>query len=149
MLEKILTTKQLPVWADQYAQAVAAAYQPDCIILFGSVARGEQDTDSDIDILVIGGELPGDQRSRFRELMRLRPVLAPIQVHAYSRDEWESMMAQQHLTVLEALHDGQALYGESLFKQWRRRFHEWEEQGLQRTGCSWVVPNTTLHDSMN
>ena len=95
MLEKILTTKQLPVWADQYAQAVAAAYQPDCIILFGSVARDEQDTDSDIDILVIGGELPGDQRSRFRELMRLRPVLAPIQVHAYSRDEWESMMAQR------------------------------------------------------
>ena len=73
MLEKILTTRHLPIWAEEYAQSVAAAYNPDCIILFGSVARGAQKQDSDIDILVVGGDLPASHRERFRLLMRLRP----------------------------------------------------------------------------
>ncbi|MCB0073455.1 MAG: nucleotidyltransferase domain-containing protein [Caldilineaceae bacterium] len=143
MLEKILTTEQLPIWADQYANTVANAYAPDCIVLFGSVARNEHKVDSDIDILVIGGDLPDDATLRFRELMRLRPALAPIQVHAYSRDEWEAMMMQKHLIVLEALNDGKVLHGERLFAQWRQRFREWKEEGLRRTDCSWIVTSSS------
>ncbi|RIK35208.1 MAG: hypothetical protein DCC55_31025 [Chloroflexi bacterium] len=140
MLEQILTTDQLPVWAEEYACSVATAYQPDCIILFGSVARNAQQKGSDIDILVIGGDLPADPRERFRLLMRLRPLLAPIQVQSFTRAEWERMMARKHLTVLEALSDGRPLHGRPLFARWRRQFQHWREQGLRRTGCSWVVP---------
>jgi len=42
MLEKILTTKRLPIWAEGCAQSMASAYYRDCIILFGSVARNTQ-----------------------------------------------------------------------------------------------------------
>jgi predicted nucleotidyltransferase len=140
MLEKILTTGQLPLWAEEFACSVATVYQPDCIILFGSVARNTQQQGSDIDILVIGGDLPVDPRERFRLLMRLRPLLAPIQVQSFTREEWEQMMTQKHLTVLEALSDGKPLYGQPLFARWYRHFQRWQDQGLHRTDCSWVIP---------
>src|ERR1700722_15582491 len=37
----------------QFARAVAAQFQPDKIILFGSHAYGEPHADSDVDILVV------------------------------------------------------------------------------------------------
>ncbi len=140
MLEKILTTSQLPIWAEEYAQSVASTYNPDCIILFGSVARNNQQQDSDIDILVIGGELPANHRERFRVLIRLRPRLAPIQVQTFTWGEWERMIADKHVTVLEALRDGKALHGHGLFAQWRQQFQGWLHLGLRRTDCTWVIP---------
>jgi predicted nucleotidyltransferase len=144
MLETILTTHQLPIWAEEFSRSVVAAYRPDCVILFGSVAQGAQTQDSDIDILVIGGDLPADHRARFRLLMRLRPLLAPIQVHSFTRGEWDQMMATKRVTALEALRDGRALHGQRLFARWRRQFRRWEGLGLRRTECSWVVPPALL-----
>ena len=140
MLEKLLTPQMLPIWAEGYALSVAVAYDPDCIILFGSVARNAQKQDSDIDILVIGGALPANYRERFRLLMRMRPHLAPIQIQTYTRAEWEKMMADKHVTVLEALRDGKALHGQELFVQWRQQFQRWQDLGLRRTDCTWVIP---------
>lgn len=136
----LLTTQQLPIWAEDYARSVTAVYRPDCVILFGSVARNEQQRDSDIDILIIGGHLPMDQRQRFRLLMRLRPLLAPIQVQTFTRAEWDRMLTDKHVTVLEALRDGKALHGQELFAQWRRQFQYWLDLGLRRTDCTWVIP---------
>jgi predicted nucleotidyltransferase len=140
MLENLLTAQQLPKWAEEYARSVAAMYDPDCIILFGSVARNAQSQDSDIDVIVVGGDLPARHRERFRLLMRLRPRLAPIQVQTFTRAEWESMMADKHVTVLEALRDGKALHGREIFGQWRRQFQRWQDLGLRRTDCTWVIP---------
>lgn len=140
MLEKMITASRLPGWADEYAQAVAEVYNPDCIILFGSVARNAQQYDSDIDILVIGGDLPVNHRARFRLLMQLRPRLAPIQVQTFTRAEWEAMIVTQHVTVLEALRDGKALHGQTLFAQWHQLFQHWLDLGLHRTHCTWVIP---------
>lgn len=140
MLEQLLTTKQYPIWAEEYARLVAGAYKPDCIILFGSVARGTQVRHSDIDIVVIGGDLPASPHERFRQLMRLRPRFAPIQVQSFTRAEWERMLTDKHVTALEALHDGFPLHGKRLFRQWRREFDRWLALGLQRTESSWKVP---------
>jgi predicted nucleotidyltransferase len=140
MLETIMTTKQFPVWANEYAQAVVEALSPDCIVLFGSVARNEHTPDSDIDIVVIGGNLPDSSSERFRQLIRLRPRFAPLQIQAYTRVEWDHMLATQHVTVLEALNDGIPLHGHELFAQWRRHFEHWLALGLRRTASMWVIP---------
>ena len=50
------------------------------------------------------------------------------------------MLADKHVTVLKALRDGKALYGERLFARWHRHFRRWQAQGLRRTACSWVIP---------
>lgn len=140
------TTEHLYAWANEYADAVARTYDPDCIILFGSVARGTATPDSDIDVVIVGGNLPDDFRSRFRLLMRLRPRLAPLQVHTYTWAEWEQMMDVQHVTTLEALHDGIALHGQDRFATWRRTFDHWLALGLRRTACTWEIPAALAAD---
>ena len=50
------------------------------------------------------------------------------------------MMADKHVTVLEALHDGIPLYGQDLFAGWRREFERWMALGLRRTNCTWSLP---------
>lgn len=127
-------------WAKEFASSVAATYKPDCIILFGSVARGEHSRASDIDILVIGGDLSENQRERFRTLMALRPRFAPIQVQSFTRTEWNQMLSVRHVTVLESLHDGIALHGQELFSRWRRQFKRWQQHGLHRDTCAWILP---------
>ena len=141
MLEEVLSTQRFLAWAVEYARSVALAYDPDCIILFGSTARNQQTPNSDIDLLVIGGKLPADHRLRFRQLMRLRPRFAPLQVQTFTRAEWDRMMAEKHVTVLEALKDGISLHGQELFARWRGMFEDWLRLGLRRTDCSWVVPS--------
>ena len=140
MLEKILTRQRFSEWAREYAAAVVSTYQPDCIVLFGSVARDTHTSESDIDIVVIGGDLPANSRERFRLLMRLRPRFAPLQVQTFTRREWEEMLAAKHVTSLEALQDGIPLHGQTLFRRWRRDFERWLNLGLRRKDCVWVVP---------
>ena len=140
MLETIISPERFPFWARQYAQAVAQTYNPDCIILFGSVARETHTRHSDIDVLVIGGNLPDEHRQRFRQLLRLRPPFAPLQVQAFSRREWEQMMVEKHVTMLEALLEGIPLHGHQLFAHWRREFERWIALGLRRTEYVWIIP---------
>ncbi len=90
--------------------------------------------------IVIGGDLPASHRERFRLLMNLRPRLAPLQVQSFTLAEWDAMMKKKHLSVLEALTDGKALYGQQLFNRWRRQLRSWQTQGLHRTRFAWVIP---------
>jgi len=140
MLLQTSSRTQLLEWATEFANDVADTYRPDCIILFGSVARGEQTRSSDIDLIVIGGDLPENQRERFRTLMALRPRFAPIQVQSFTRTEWNQMRSERHLTALESLNDGILLHGKALFKGWRRQFKRWQQQGLHRDVSAWILP---------
>jgi hypothetical protein len=81
-----------------------------------------------------------DHRLRFRRLIRMRPRSAPLQVQTFTRAEWNRMMAEKHVTVLEALKDGIPLQGQELFARWRGMFEDWLGLGLRRTDCTWVVP---------
>ena len=53
---------------------IGAAGRPSEIILFGSLARGDPDEGSDLDLLVIEPELA----DRYEEMIRLRDAIGPI-----------------------------------------------------------------------
>jgi predicted nucleotidyltransferase len=57
-------------WVERIARRLVERYQPQRVILFGSLAYGEPDEDSDIDLLVIKetDELPLERRVRVRQL---------------------------------------------------------------------------------
>lgn len=134
---------ELPVYKfeiGQFCQRVEEAFQPDCIILHGSIARGAYTPSSDIDIIVIGERLPENFFERAYQLNRLRDGTTPIEVVGYTLSEWQHMMGQLHLTVLEALHWGIPLQGQVLFGQWKSKLEEWKSMGLRRETVSWSVP---------
>lgn len=115
-------------------------FQPDCIILHGSVARGTHTPKSDVDILVIGDNLADNFFTRSFELGQLRDGKIPFEIVGYKLNEWEDMMSRFHLTTLEALQWGIPLHGKELFDRWHERFSYWKSLGLSRGKVSWFIP---------
>lgn len=135
--------KELPDYKsqlEQFCNRVERNFQPDCIILHGSLARGTHSPASDIDIVVISRRLPANFFERIYELNRLRDGTTPIEVVGYTLMEWEQMLDHLHLTVLEALHWGIPLRGQALFERWKSQLETWKSMGLRREETSWFVP---------
>jgi predicted nucleotidyltransferase len=84
-------------------------YHPQRIILFGSVARGEADADSDLDVLVIK-----DTTDPFVHRLEAMAELCPRGVHAdilvYTPDELRQMVDDGNPFILQALREGRTVY---------------------------------------
>ena len=89
---------------------IAAGYNPDMIILFGSYAVGNPNENSDLDLLVVkGSELPRPQR-----VVKVRRMLygsmIPMDIIVYTPDEIEAAKENKFSFVNEVLNTGKILY---------------------------------------
>ena len=88
---------------------------PETIILFGSRARGDARTDSDVDLLIVEREPFGPRRSRNDEATRLYLALRHMPVSTdlllYSRDEIEHWKESLNHVVGRAYREGRVLHG--------------------------------------
>jgi uncharacterized protein len=95
---------------DEITRRICAVSQPEKIILFGSYARCESGSDSDIDLLVI----LADSESTRRESVRLRGVLrglkVPIDVLVATTQQIERHQHTPGLIYATALCEGHVLY---------------------------------------
>ena len=128
--------------ARRYAGRVIAAFRPTCIILHGSVARGTDAFESDVDVVVIGGKLPQDFLERLQSLLALNDSSVPIEPLAYTEQEFERMLRRRHVTALDALHFGIPLHGQAYFEKLCATFDQMVAQGLRRTECTWTMQRT-------
>lgn len=91
-------------------ERVVAAARPTKIILFGSLARGESDEGSDLDLLIIEPELV----DRYEEMVRLRDAIGPVgtgvDVLVYSEEEAERRGQVPGTVVYWALKEGRVIY---------------------------------------
>jgi len=125
--------------AKQFTRLAVAELQTRCVILFGSTAKGTDGLDSDVDVIVIGGQLPADYFARGIRVNRLRPKRgAPMNVFAYSEDEFERMLANCHVTALDAMYEGIPLYGKRYFNRLKRKFDDLVKAGWRRTRAAWI-----------
>lgn len=83
--------RSLRAWLPQVVAEVVEAVDPVRVIVFGSVARREEHSESDLDLLVVIDHLDPGQR---REMMRTvrRAIRAPVPVDVLVADvaEFES-----------------------------------------------------------
>lgn len=90
----------LAEWVPTIVEELVEAAQPQRIILFGSVTRGDDGPDSDIDLMVVLPSLDYDRRrevaSRLRSLLR---TSAPVQL--LITDERE---CQRRRNVIGSMH---------------------------------------------
>jgi predicted nucleotidyltransferase len=131
----------------QYASKIAEVLKPDCIILYGSLAKDTYTTASDIDLVVISYHLPEHFFDRLRVLQELNNTPCPIDAFGYTTEEFQNMLEQGHVTALDALADGVPLHGRDYFHQMREIFQEMVNRGLRRSSCTWVLPNVSAPNS--
>lgn len=77
--------KPLAEWVPRIVDEIVRAYDPIQVILFGSVAHGEDGPDSDIDLLVVLPMLDYAQRRRVMSEMR-RAINLPVAIDLYPTD---------------------------------------------------------------
>ena len=92
-------------------QEVVGALDPLEVILFGSVARGEDGPDSDIDLLVVFDHVePEAKRLRMAEVRRSIKTAAPIDVLVTDPEEIEARRDQVGSMLYWPLREGRSVY---------------------------------------
>jgi predicted nucleotidyltransferase len=94
---------------DLVARIVAAAH-PARIILFGSAARGDAGTTSDIDVLVVASEDAHRRKTAQAIYRKLLGSGLPVDVVVAKPSDLEKCRDSPGLVYREALRDGRDLY---------------------------------------
>ena len=99
---------------ERIVHAIVDEVDPEQVILFGSQARGDAGTHSDVDLVVVEAEPFGPDRDRRAEAVRLWRALAGFRVSkdilVYSRGEVEYWRDSLNHVLARALREGKVLY---------------------------------------
>jgi uncharacterized protein len=95
-------------------RVVLEASDPDRIILFGSAARGEAESDSDVDLIVVEKQSSFASGSRWAESSRIRKALwhfpVPIDLLLFTPEEIEKWKDSTNHVIARSLREGRILY---------------------------------------
>lgn len=93
----------------QYCDAIAAAFKPRKIILFGSYAYGTPTEDSDVDVMVV---MPKGRYRRdlgFKVRMKV-PASFPVDVLVEPEDRLEARLQDRESFILDVTEKGRVMY---------------------------------------
>lgn len=106
-------------------------------ILYGSMARGDNNVWSDIDFLVISDKLPDNPLERLEFLYSLTEI--PIEVKGYTRNEFLRMIEKRNPLALDALVEGQIILDDGFWKIAKNKFEETKKKyELIRKKKRWI-----------
>jgi predicted nucleotidyltransferase len=92
----------------QHIVSVFKPFDPKRIIIFGSLARGDWDEMSDIDVIIVY-RTDKSFLDRLKELYLSWDIPKAVDILAYTPEEFEDM-SLQNVFIQEALHTGEVLY---------------------------------------
>ena len=94
----------------RYCDAIAAAFQPRRIILFGSHAYGRATQDSDVDVLVV---MPKSRRPLRRMALQIREKIAatfPVDILVRSDADIARRLEDRESFILDVTEKGRVMY---------------------------------------
>ena len=98
--------------AARYVESLARRAPVHAAAVAGSVARGDFNVWSDVDVVIVLDELPETLPERLALLMADRP--AHVQPFGYTGDELHAALRKGNRLVAEAVSDGVPVYGGGL-----------------------------------
>src|SRR5262245_12416495 len=93
----------------RFIEIVVQQMQPERIILFGSLAIGQVEEWSDIDLVVIA-DTPLSFYERLKQVLRSVRPQAGMDVLVYTPTEWAEMTGQRRFVQEEILNKGRVVY---------------------------------------
>lgn len=97
-------------WVPVVVERIAERFDPLRIILFGSLARGEGDYDSDIDVLVVLERVEDKHRVTVEMLRSLKDLPVPKDIVVTTPEEIERRGDLVGTVLRPALREGRVLY---------------------------------------
>lgn len=94
--------------AEQLAETLDPALDVRAVVVFGSVARGDFHDSSDVDVLIVAGQLPDRALAR-NAAVGLPP--ARVEFVAWTPDEWRRERDRGNPIAVEAAERGVVLRG--------------------------------------
>ncbi len=99
---------------EEVARKIGEQTEAKAVVLFGSHARGQAGTDSDVDLLVIAeSDLPRHKRSRQLHLM-FKPYPFAMDILVYTPKEVETEREFELSFISRVLREGKRLYGQTV-----------------------------------
>ena len=99
---------------ERMVQVIVDEVDPEQVILFGSRARGDATSGSDVDLIIVESTPFGEGRSRGVEETRLWRALASFHISkdilVFSRDEVDYWRDSLNHVLARALREGKVLY---------------------------------------
>lgn len=109
-------------------QSIIPKLKPLLVILYGSFARGDYTNGSDIDLLIVAENLPGNYWDRWSLAYDVIEGF-PLDPHIYTPNEFKTMLMDGRMTALDALTEGITIYAE---QNYRREINELLMEALKR-----------------
>jgi predicted nucleotidyltransferase len=100
---------QRPAFSD-VTRCILSVSDPDRIIVFGSHARGDDDTGSDLDILVVMDGIESTRIESIRLRRALRGLMYPIDIIVITPKQLAKYRNIQGVIYQSAINDGKVIY---------------------------------------
>ncbi len=93
-----------------------------CIVVFGSRARGNAESHSDTDVLVIADNFPEDRSEILAVLNPIETWNISLEPRAYYPDEFIRALYSLDLTALDAVNEGIPIYDDGFWGRAKKEF---------------------------
>ena len=104
-------TQSLRAAIESITTQLIQKYKPEKIILFGSAARGDAASGSDVDFLIIKSDTPSFSADRIMEVSSLIERDVPVDFLIYRPEEFEKRVSIGDPFIGMILKEGKVLYG--------------------------------------
>lgn len=116
-------------------------YSLNCVILFGSQARGDFEAYSDIDLILIG-----DFKEKFTKrgdlLYENHNWKWGLDAFCYTPQEFDEMFSMGIISILDAIDEGICLSGEDFFEAYKAKLKILKDRGLRKDPPVWILPKS-------
>lgn len=106
----------------EYSKVISSKLGKFTGVLYGSMARGDNNIWSDIDFLVISDKLPENPLKRLEFLYSLTET--PIEVKGYTRNEFLKMIEKRNPTALDSLIEGKIIVDDGFWEIAMNKFED-------------------------
>jgi len=110
----------------------------ECVILFGSQARGDFTQYSDIDLIIIA-DFKEDFFNRILSLLKLNESKYNFEIFCYTSNEFDTMFEKGNALILDSINEGIPLRGKSFFNFYKEKLNQLFKRGLKRSNCTWIL----------